>query len=89
MTLLCVQHRNAVTSGNIPPRVRGREREGEGGRGSRDPICKSLASSSLEEGVEQIYFVTFMKQLQAETHYWLRGLAFREYLQSKLGTGLI
>lgn len=27
MTLLCVQHRNAVTSGNIPPRVRGRERE--------------------------------------------------------------
>lgn len=32
-----------------------------GGRGSRDPICKSLASLSLVEGVGQIYFVTFIK----------------------------
>lgn len=32
----------------------------------------------------QIHFVTFIKLLQEENHYWLREFAFREYLQNKL-----
>lgn len=55
--------------------------EGEGGQ---TRSAKAWTSLSLEYRVGQIHFVTFIKQLQEENHYWLRELAFREYVQRKM-----